>query len=447
MEAATVTEGGENWKKRRSFRSDHRSRSHESAHSEGETLAPESDRVAHPFVPSGDISLITTPDALSQLIDRLRTAGSFAYDSEFIGELTYFPKLCLIQVASRQEVALIDPLADLSLVPFWDLLCDPNVEKIVHAGSQDIEPVIRHTGRSPVNVFDTQVSAGFAGLPYPISLSKLVMELAGARLGKGLTFSHWDQRPLSAMQLRYAADDVRYLPLVRQKLGERLKSLGHEKWAAEQCATLCDVTVYRFDPATQYLRVRGAAGLPPRNVAVLRELTAWRDSAARAHDVPPRTFLRDEVMIDLARNPVKAVEKLSRVRGLPRPVEHAHGAHLVELTLKALELPASSLPPERDPEPSPTEKFSAEALWAAAQCLCAGRSIDPASVTDRGEVGDFVLAFHAKSKLEAHPLMTGWRREAIGNDLVALLSGTARLEITWSDGMLKASVNTEKHRD
>jgi len=398
--------------------------------------------VEHPLIPRGEIAVITSADALSQLIARLRTAGSFAYDSEFIGELTYFPKLCLIQVASRQEVALIDPLADLSLVPFWDLLCDPNVEKIVHAGAQDIEPVVRHTGKSPVNVFDTQVSAGFAALPYPISLSKLVMELAGARLGKGFTFSHWDKRPLSAMQLRYAADDVRYLPLVRQKLGERLRSLGHERWAAEQCATLCDVTVYRFDAATQYLRVRGAAGLPPRNLAVLRELTAWRDAAARAHDVPPRTFLRDEVMIDLARNPVKSVEKLNRVRGLPRPVEHAHGAHLVELTLKALELPASALPPERDPEPSPGEKFGAEALWAAAQCLCAGRSIDPVCVTDRGEVGDFVRAFHSRSGVETSPLMIGWRREAIGNDLAALLAGTARLEISWSDGMLMATVKT-----
>ena len=160
----------------------------------------------------------------------------------------------------------------------------------MHAGSQDIEPVVRHTGRCAANVFDTQVSAGFAAMPYPVSLSKLVMELTGAKLGKGLTFSHWDKRPLSAMQLRYAADDVRYLPLVRQKIGDRLKALGHEHWAAGQCASLCDVTVYRFDPATQYLRVRGATSLPPRNLAVLRELTAWRDASARRTTFPPERF-------------------------------------------------------------------------------------------------------------------------------------------------------------
>jgi ribonuclease D len=375
------------------------------------------------------------------LIDRLRAAGSFAYDSEFIGELTYFPKLCLIQVASGDEVALIDPLTDLPLGPFWELLCDPAVEKIVHAGAQDIEPVIRHTGRSPSSILDTQVAAGFAAMPYPVSLSKLVMELTGARLGKGLTFSHWDKRPLSTMQLRYAADDVRYLPLVRKKLGDRLASLGHEQWVAEQCAALCDVSVYRFDPATQYLRVRGATSLAPRNLAVLRELTIWRDASARAHDVPPRTFLRDEVMLELARNPVRSVEKLDRVRGLPRPVEHAHGARIVEMTVAALALPDESLPAPRDPEPTPGEKFIAEAFWAAAQCLCAGRGIDPAIAADRQDVGELIRLFRAGADFFSHRLMNGWRREVLGAELVALMNGDSRIELTAVNGMLHAVTN------
>lgn len=389
-------------------------------------------------MPGGAPILVHTSDALSRLIDRLRAAGSFAYDSEFIGELTYFPKLCLIQVASRDEVSLIDPLADLPLGPFWELLCNPAVEKIVHSGSQDIEPVIRHTGRSPANIFDTQVAAGFAAMPYPVSLSKLVMELTGARLGKGLTFSHWDKRPLSAMQLRYAADDVRYLPLVRKKLGDRLALLGHERWVAEQCAALCDVSVYRFDPETQYLRVRGATSLAPRNLAVLRELTVWRDASARAHDVPPRTFLRDEVMLDLARNPVRSVEKLNRVRGLPRPVEHAHGARIVEMTVAALALPDESLPQSRDPEPSPGEKFIAEAFWAAAQCLCAGRGIDPGIAADRQEVGELIRLFRAGADSSSHRLMNGWRREVLGAELFALMNGDSRIELTAVNGMLHA---------
>ena len=252
-------------------RADHRARSHENAHAETDDASPDPHpRAPHPLVTHAPPDLITTGRQLEELIEHLRSAGRFAYDSEFIGELTYFPKLCLIQTATAQRVALIDPLADLDLRPFWELIADGSVEKIVHAGQQDIEPVFRHIGKMARNVFDTQVSAGLAGLPYPLSLSKLVQELAGARLGKGLTFSHWDQRPLSAMQLRYASDDVRYLPRVRAELGARLDALGHDGWAAEECAALCDPVLYKFDPETSYQRVRGATSLQPRNLAVLR---------------------------------------------------------------------------------------------------------------------------------------------------------------------------------
>src|SRR6185295_14475604 len=163
---------------------------------------------------------------------------------------------------------------------FWELLCEPGVEKIVHAGEQDIEPVVRHLNRAPADFFDTQICAGFCALPYPVSLSKLVGELIGAKLGKGLTFTHWDQRPLSAMQLRYAADDVRYLPALRAEMGKRLAATGHEAWAREEFESLCEPTQYQFDPQTSYMKVRNSTSLTPQGLAILRELTIWRDSLA-----------------------------------------------------------------------------------------------------------------------------------------------------------------------
>ena len=296
-------------------RAAHRARAHESAHAEDNNgEAEKAPRPSHPLVPGGPAAVITTDEQLDELIAHLRSAGSFAYDSEFIGEMTYFPRLCLIQAATAQRVALVDPLAGVELRPFWELLADASVEKVVHAGQQDVEPVWRHIGREARNVFDTQIAAGFVALPYPLSLSKLVGELTGAKLGKGLTFSHWDQRPLSSMQLRYAADDVRYLPLAREELRKRLDATGRAGWAAEECAAMTDPVLYRFDPDSSYLRVRGATSLHAKNLGVLRELTIWRNAAARAEDVPPRTFLRDEILIDLSRQPVKAVEKLDRVR-------------------------------------------------------------------------------------------------------------------------------------
>ena len=431
-------------KRRFQYRSAHRARSHQDAHAEHEGV-PESEssndarHASSPLVARGPATVMTTDDSLAELISHLRAAGSFAYDSEFIGEMTYFPKLCLIQVASAQRVALIDPIAPIDLRPFWELLADATVEKIVHAGQQDIEPVMRHIGREAANVFDTQISAGFCALPYPVSLSKLVQELTGVRLGKGLTFTHWDQRPLSAMQLKYAADDVRYLPLVRAELGRRLDALGHLEWARQECAAQCDPALYRFDPQTQYLRVRGATSLQPRNLAVLRELTVWRDAAARAEDVPPRAFLKDEIMTDLARKPVRSVDQLERVRGLPRPVEHEHGQAIVDATARAMQIPPPELPEVRETELSPTDRFRSDALWAAAQALCAGRRIDPAIVGSRQDLSEFFRALSAgNGNVDGNGdlrIMKGWRGEVLGEPLLRMFKGETRATLWWDDSL------------
>jgi ribonuclease D len=419
-------------------RSVHRARSHETAHEEGP--APDAKIPEHPLIPRGPAELIVSQPKLLELIEHLRSAGSFAYDSEFIGELTYHPKLCLVQVASSKRVSLIDPLVEeIDLAPFWELIADPAIEKIVHAGAQDVEPVVRHLGKPPANVLDAQIAAGFVGMAYPVALSKLVLELAGAKLGKGLTFTHWDQRPLSNMQLRYAADDVRYLPAIRAALGERLKALGHEQWAVQECAAMCDPRQYQFDPDTYYHRVRGSGSLHPQGLAILRELTIWRDTAARLHNVPPRALLKDEVMMDLSRSPVKTVEKLARVRGLPRPVEAQHGAELVAATLRAIALPASKIPHVRHYEPSPTERFRTDALWAAAQAICAGQSIDPNLVTNQREIGELYRHTLAEKPAEHLSLLTGWRRAALGEPLLELMLGKRSVALNWSEGSLRTS--------
>jgi ribonuclease D len=426
---------------RPNFRAQHRARSHESAHADGVVSADDSGvRPDLPLICRGEAQVVTTDDHLRQLLAELRADGSFAYDTEFIGELTYYPQLCVVQVASHQRIGLIDPLAGIDLRPLWELLADPSVEKIVHAGEQDIEPVVRHLNRPAANVFDTQIAAGLIGLPYPVSLSKLVVELTGAKLGKGLTFSHWDQRPLSSIQLRYAADDVRYLPAARAEMGRRLDKLGHAAWAGEECTAMCDTSLYRFDPETSYLRVRGAASLPPRNQAVLRELTNWRDAAARKHDVPPRSFLKDEVLADLAKNPVKSVDKLARVRGLPRPVEHEYGNEIVEATSRAMSMPAPNLPSAREPEPTATEKFRSDALFAAAQCICAGLSLDPSLVASRQDVGEFYRHIIGDGAGEPPLLLRGWRREAVGEMLTEFLAGKRKVGLEWADEALRATV-------
>ncbi|HWP40177.1 MAG TPA: ribonuclease D [Tepidisphaeraceae bacterium] len=390
-------------------------------------------------MPPGPGELITTNTALAHFIEHLRQQRCFAYDSEFIGELSYYPRLCLIQAATTQRIGLIDPLAGIDLSGFWQLLSDPSIQKIVHAGEQDIEPVHRLSGSPAANIFDTQVAAGFVGMAYPVGLSKLLHELLKVRIGKGLTFTHWDQRPLTPLQLKYAADDVRYLPAVAAVLTSKLEELGHAEWAHQECASLCDPRRYEFDPQSSFLRIRGAGSLTPQHLAVLRELTIWRDAAARAHDLPPRAFLKDEILLDLARSPVKSVEKLDRVKGLPRPIELAHGAAIVEATLRGLALPPAQRPTLRSIEPTPSERFAADSLFAAASALCAGQSIDPALVTSRQEVAELHRALTQGIQSPDLNLLKGWRAAACGNRLLELVRGGAKLELSWRDGRLHAS--------
>jgi ribonuclease D len=428
-------------KRYRPGRADHRARHHDSAHSDSAApLPPAAPPPTHPLIPRGDAEIIGAQDDLLRLIAELRAAGRFAYDSEFIGELTYIPKLCLIQVATSQKVSLIDPLEPLDLMPFWGLLCDASVEKVVHAGAQDLEPVFRHKGCPPANVFDTQIAGGFIAMSYPASLSKLVRELTGANLGKGLTFTHWDQRPLSAMQLRYAADDVRYLLAVREELARRLDALGHTAWAAAECQTLCDPEQYRFDPEHTYRRVRGATSLTPTGLAILRELVIWRDACARLHDLPPRAFLKDEILIDMARTPPRTVDKLARVKGLPRPVELSHGKEIVEAIGRATAIPNADLPSTKHREETPVEKFRADALWATVECLSLGRGIDSNLIASRQEISQLYRHLRdANESADEIRLLGGWRREAVGEAILAMVNGTGSATLRWEGGTLRAT--------
>jgi ribonuclease D len=241
------------------------------------------------------------------------------------------------------------------------------------------------------------------------------------------------------MQLRYAADDVRYLIAVREEIGQRLEALGHTAWAAAECQTLCDPSQYRFDPEHQYRRVRGATSLNPAGLAILRELVIWRDAAARAHDVPPRAFLKDEILIDLARNPVKSVDKLSRIKGLPRPIELTHGSEIVAAIARATAIPHAQLPTTKQREETPFERFRSDALWTLAESLCFGRGIDPNLVANRQEISQLSRHLFDGDDAGDIRLLHGWRREAIGESLLSIVTRNGALSLTWADGSLRAS--------
>ena len=396
----------------------------------------------HPLICGGDPQIIETDAALAEFVDHSRSVGRFAYDTEFIGELSYHPRLCLIQLATHERLALVDPLAGVDLEPVWAMVADPAIQTLVHAGGQDFEPVFRLHGGTPANIFDTQIAAGFCGLSYPVGLGRLIEELLDLRLGKGLTFTHWDHRPLSAVHARYAADDVRFLPALHDLLLGDLRQRGHEQWAALECQAQAEAASRERDAETLYRRIRGVHQLRPRKLAVLRALTVLRDMAAREHDVPPRSLVKDTVLLDLARNPVASVDKLAKVPGLPRRFAQAYGESIISVTRQALDLPKESLPaPPPFEKESPGVQVRVDALNALASNLCYARQIAPSLAVNRRDVAELYDAFrHDRHDPDHCRLMQGWRRALVGGPLVDVLQGRSSVRLWWAEGQVRAEV-------
>lgn len=394
-----------------------RSKQDDLAHAEAEALA-QNPIPEHPLIPRDTPSLVADDAALGELLAHLRSTGGFAYDSEFIGERSYFPSLCVIQVATPTRVALIDALSGVNLADFWELLTDPAVEKIVHAGEQDLEPVIRHTGRAAANVFDAQIAAAFVGHPYPVALSKLVQEMLGVALGKGLKFSQWDRRPLSPVQVHYAANDVRFLPALRSELRTKLDAVGNTNRVDEDCAAACLPADHRADPALLYTKFKGTVHMRSKHLAVLRELAVWRDREARAMDVPPRMFLKDQVLLALARYTPRDIDELIDFEGLPRPVRERFGGAIIDMVTHAVNLPTEQRPVPSELRETDRDTAVINRAWAEIQERCRASSIDPAVVASRRELSQLHGRLRRGHPAHGSRLLTGWRYDMF-RDLLA----------------------------
>jgi ribonuclease D len=412
--------GGDAARKKVGYRHFRREQSHQEWHGagQGQDFAPLTE---HPLASQLPPVMVATADALADMVEHLRAVGSFAYDSEFIGEQSYISQLCVVQTATTQRVFVLDPLAGLDLSSFWELFPDPVVEKIVLAGQQDLAPAVLATGRVPANIVDVQLAAGLIHPEYPLSLTRLLERFVGVNPSNPLAFTHWDKRPLSAVQIRYAADDVRYLPAAKDAICKKLDDVGRRGWAIQECVSaLEDMAAYRPAPETLYLRIRGRDRLGRRQLAILRELAALRDRAARQENVPPRTLLKDGILLAMARHPAEKVADLEAVRGLPRPVEDRYGQEIVDAMAKASGLAIKDLPLE-DPSESPSAKQAVDKLLADIGLLCQEQSIAPSLVASRKEVLRAYLAVKSGDMQQTSKILRGWRKEL----LAGLLAGLA----------------------
>lgn len=424
----------------RRSRSQQRRDNHDQQSQEKPTTAP---IPKLPYIPPHDPEILGTADAVSEFITHIRNLGSFAFDTEFIGEDSYFPKICLVQLATTERVALIDPLTGIDLTPIWELVVDDEIETIVHAGEQDLATVIRSLDRSPKHIFDTQIAAGFAKLPYPMSLRRLVQELLNHHLPKAMTFTQWDHRPLSKRHMHYAADDVRYLPLMRRKLGELIEPLGHMDWLWEECATRSSMDAYIFHPDVRFERVLGRHRLRPREVAILRELVHFREDAAKKADVPPQTWLKDPILLRMAKERVKTIDQLHNVRGLPRPVIEQHGQDLLDAVLRGKSISLEDFQSYRVIEESPQEEIRINGLWSLARLLCHSQGVDSALVMHRRDVAD---CYHNLTRQHAPRLpkiMEGWRKILVGDPLTRITRQESSLDVTFEDNRVRVYEQTE----
>ncbi len=397
-----------------------------------------------PSHPLRELETIRTPDALAEFCRTLQDAGRFALDTEFVGERTYLPRLCLVQIATPEVIALVDTLAVTNLDPLWQIVADPSIEVVLHAAREDLRLAFFGAGkRLPQNIFDTQIAAGFVGLPlYPLSYARLVEALIGVKLNKGETRSEWDRRPLSPAQLDYARDDVRYLLPITDKLQRILAQLGRDSWMREEMGRFSEARTYETDPDEAYLRLRGARGFTARPTALLRAVTAWREREARDRDVPARSLLRDEALIDLALRPPRRLADFRRIRSFPETEEVTLGAPLLDALNAARALPEDQLPPPLSasgPEETPRERALGNLLYALGEALCLERDLAPELVLTKADA----LTLARKGGNSA--LGAGWRAEAVGNELASVASGTASATVQVMPDTLSVVLEPQKN--
>jgi ribonuclease D len=374
-----------------------------------------------------DIDQITDAAQLDELVRAVREAGRCALDTEFVWERTYAPRLCLVQIATGDRLAIVDPMRGAPLEPIAGLVGDPVVEKVMHAPAADLTGFALHFGTRPQRIWDMQLAAGFAGYGGSLSLERALDQAIGIKLHHAEGFTDWAKRPLTATQVEYAADDVRHLLPARDALDARLEQLGRRSWAMEEMER-------RFgpgapiaqDPDTAWRRVQGRGKLRAGQLAALVPLAAWREREARRRDLPTAWLVRDATLVELARRRPRTVAEAEAVRGL----QLKRGRQMDEL-LDVIRRGGGN-DPERPPDIPPELRNRVKVVLplasAVLQAHCASAGVASELVATRDDLEATIR--HAAGSGEPTPaLLSGWRRELAGEALLRLLRGQVALRV------------------
>lgn len=374
--------------------------------------------------------LIASPAELEGLIAHLRDSGRFAFDTEFVSEDTFEPILCLVQVATRDRLAAVDPLALADFSPFWDVVHDPAVEVVMHAAGEDLRIDRLRSGRLPGRVVDVQIAAGLVGFGYPLSLGNLVSQTIGVSLAGGETRTDWRRRPLSAGQIRYALDDVRYLLDVADELDQRLDALDRREWAEAEYLGMIE-SIRSRDDEDRWRRLSGLHQLSRRGLEVARRLAEWRREDARRSNRPLRQVLRDDLLVAVAKRQPANRRDLEALRDFNRPHLLARSNEILSLIAEAQAVPADQLPEHAERhDDGPGLSMVVSLLNATLNQCAANGKLAAGLVGSSADLKDLIRWHGAGRPEDRRPaLVSGWRGEVCGRTLLDVLAGKRALRI------------------
>jgi ribonuclease D len=377
---------------------------------------------------------LATASEVKEAAEAARRGGRLGIDTEFMSEGRYRALLCLVQVSVDNPepggdplIYLIDGLGDIDTRPVADLLADPSMEIVLHAGRQDVAILRRAWQTELNNVFDTQIAAGFSGGGAQTGYGNLLGSMLGRRVGKTASYTRWDARPLTAEQLGYAGEDVAHLLELADEIQSRLAESGRLEWAREECRRLEGATDER-DPETAWERLPRVSQLDPRSRAVARELAAWRERTAASADRPVGSILADPPLVELAKRHPSTISGLQQIRGLHPPIVKRRGQAILEAIARGRE----AEPIARDESRGRSDSSDAP-LIALAEALLRARAMEAGLayelIASRAELELIVSAARRGEPEPAVRTLTGWRRELVGGDLRDLLAGDSCLGV------------------
>ncbi len=371
--------------------------------------------------------LVTTNTRLESLAQTWAAGEAIAVDTEFVRTRTFYPKLGLVQIAGPEGIALLDPVALPDLDPMLEVFASPRVLKVFHSCGEDLEVIYHLAGRFPEPLFDTQLAAAFCGHGHSLGYGPLVGLLRGVDLPKGETRTDWLRRPLSEAQVRYAAQDVAHLLPMQEELAASLEELGRTAWLTEEISRLFAVDRFHPPPEEAYRRIKQHHSLSRRGLAILMLLSRWREAEARRRDLPRGFLLQDKVLMQLARNPPRNSRQLAATPLLPPPAAKRLGATLLRLIHEGLEIPSEELPaaPKRRFDTS-SHKKAIQALRNRASERAAELDLPPELLATRRQVEGLFARVAQRQNPPLPSNMLGWRREAIGDELVHLAERALR---------------------